>query len=293
MDTTTNGNIDGRINIRKRHLFSPLARRAAAFSRRLSFLMAVTFTLSSIASPHPQFTPSTSSLFTPRKSQAANLPDRFERANQVDIIERNNLAGGERDKNGNLLFSYSQWIMWRWDSSRCEHVVVWWVMSDATKQALPTKRSDDGVYHIRLGRKTFESRSFRETWTTYDPELVNREVLDKDYRPRIRGAMVHPDDFAASGWAVLKVHEDRVKLSEDVRHGRDAFTVEKREKKEGEFAWWFDAQERIKAKDLADEISGRIGGMPADAKASQERGFDGPLIIEITEGVLKPVRVER
>lgn len=283
MDTTTK--IDGRIN-RKRHLFSPLARRAAAFSRRFSFLMAVTFTLSSIASPHPQFTPSTSSLFTPRKSQAANLPDRFERANQVDIIERNHWAGGERDKSGNLLFSYSQWIMWRWDSTLSEHVVVWWAMTSNDNRHVIQTRLSDGTYRLRIGRRTFESRGFRETWTTYDPEVVNRDVLNKDHRPRMRGELKWPGEIGIDGMASLLSHEE-------IRRAFARDAIDDNYRKNGEFSWWYSIQEDLRKSRVQEAIRELTRRQKAERDAGQERGFDGPLIIEIPEGVLKPVRVER
>lgn len=104
--------------------------------------------------------------------------------NTVDVIELNHFY----DENGKHVFD--QLIFYDWNKYTCRHdVVAWRLVKDGN---LPTKYlgryrscwSDGGVW------RTVYATSYRESWTQYDPELVERSNLDKNKR---RGLLSRPD----------------------------------------------------------------------------------------------------
>lgn len=122
--------------------------------------------------------------------RAGEIPD------DVDVIELNHFY----DEHGKPVFS--QFIFWDWDHKHATHVVRAWIMAETTKDAagkivvkgnVPVLRSrpkptTDGwelVFADRAHWSVYRrviGRSFRETWTQYDPELANRSIVDKDDR---------------------------------------------------------------------------------------------------------------
>lgn len=105
----------------------------------------------------------------------------------VDLIELNHFY----DEHGRLVFD--QVIFYDWASSESRYNVRAWRLVKNPSQ-LPQRDWAGGGYsamwqdgeqirHIR-------SKSIRETWTQYDPELVEREFLPKEKRKELRTVSV-------------------------------------------------------------------------------------------------------
>ncbi len=101
----------------------------------------------------------------------------------VDLIEVNHFY----DEHGRLVFD--QVIFYDWSAGDARYMVRAWRLVKNPAQ-LPHRDWRDGGYatlwqdgevlrHVR-------SRSIRESWTQYDPELVEREYLPKERRKELR-----------------------------------------------------------------------------------------------------------
>lgn len=101
----------------------------------------------------------------------------------VDLIELNHFY----DEHGRLVFD--QVIFYDWAAGESRYNVRAWRLVKNPSQ-LPQRDWASGGYsamwqdgeqirHIR-------SKSIRETWTQYDPELVEREFLPKEKRKELR-----------------------------------------------------------------------------------------------------------
>jgi hypothetical protein len=101
----------------------------------------------------------------------------------VDLIELNHFY----DEHGRLVFD--QVIFYDWSAADARYNVRAWRLVKNPAQ-LPQRDWKDGGYsamwqdgeqirHVR-------SKSIRETWTQYDPELVEREYLPKERRKELR-----------------------------------------------------------------------------------------------------------
>jgi hypothetical protein len=101
----------------------------------------------------------------------------------VDLIELNHFY----DEHGRLVFD--QVIFYDWSVADSRYNVRAWRLVKNPAQ-LPQRDWKDGGYsamwqdgeqirHVR-------SKSIRETWTQYDPELVEREYLPKERRKELR-----------------------------------------------------------------------------------------------------------
>jgi len=112
----------------------------------------------------------------------------------VDLIELNHFY----DEHGRLVFD--QVIFYDWSLSESRYNVRAWRLVKNPSQ-LPQRDWASGGYsamwqdgeqirHIR-------SKSIRETWTQYDPELVEREFLPKEKRKELRTVSVNKSKKAA------------------------------------------------------------------------------------------------
>lgn len=111
--------------------------------------------------------------------QTCHLNDR------VDLIEVNHYF----DSRGKHIFD--QVIFYEWSKpSACFHVTAWRMLK--TVEQIPRKDWRSGLYVTmwRDGKefRRVEANGFRETWTQYDPELVEREFLSRENR---RGLTTH------------------------------------------------------------------------------------------------------
>ncbi|MFO0869907.1 MAG: hypothetical protein U0935_13315 [Pirellulales bacterium] len=98
---------------------------------------------------------------------------------RVDLVEVNHFY----DDQGKLVLD--QLIFYDWCSAACRFQVRAWRLLKTPAQ-LPQREAVDGQYVARwhdghILRKVY-ARQFRETWTQFDPELMEREYLPKDKR---------------------------------------------------------------------------------------------------------------
>lgn len=105
--------------------------------------------------------------------------DRAVLAESVDVVELNHFYDSE---GGHVL---DQIVFYRWQDAR-HQVVDFRVVK--SPECLPVRQGsywaclwNDGP-RLRLVR----AASFRESWTQYDPELVEREYFPKEYRRGLR-----------------------------------------------------------------------------------------------------------
>ena len=102
---------------------------------------------------------------------------------RVDLVELNHFF----DDHGKLVLD--QLIFYDWSPAESRYQVRAWRLLKNPAQ-VPKRDAADGGYVARwhdgsVLRKVY-ARQFRETWTQYDPELVEREFLPKDKRRDLR-----------------------------------------------------------------------------------------------------------
>lgn len=94
---------------------------------------------------------------------------------KVDVIERNNFY----DDCGRLVFV--QFIFWTFNNDASRYDIIAW-------------RLDKGQFSFSKGSVFFHDgerlrrvrfQSFRETWTQYDPELIERAILSTEDRKEL------------------------------------------------------------------------------------------------------------
>jgi hypothetical protein len=101
----------------------------------------------------------------------------------VDLIELNHFY----DEHGRLVFD--QVIFYDWSAPAARYNVRAWRLVKNPAQ-LPQRDWSAGGYSAMWQDgeqlRHIQSSSFRETWTQYDPELVEREYLPKERRKELR-----------------------------------------------------------------------------------------------------------
>jgi hypothetical protein len=101
----------------------------------------------------------------------------------VDLIELNHFY----DEHGRLVFD--QVIFYDWSLTDARYNVRAWRLVKNPAQ-LPSRDWTTGGYSAMWQDgeqlRHVQSKSFRETWTQYDPELVEREYLPKEKRKELR-----------------------------------------------------------------------------------------------------------
>jgi hypothetical protein len=102
---------------------------------------------------------------------------------RVDLMEVNHFY----DEQGRLVFD--QVIFYDWSPEHGRHMVRAWRLVKNPAQ-LPQRDWKDGGYEAvwQDGEilRHVVAKSMRETWTQYDPELVEREFLPKEQRRELR-----------------------------------------------------------------------------------------------------------
>lgn len=97
----------------------------------------------------------------------------------VDLVEVNHY----HDETGRHVFD--QLIFYDWNESRNRFDVRAWRLIKQPNQ-MPRKDHRENVWrviwHDSGVLRTVEASAHRETWTQYDPELVNREYLPQEMR---------------------------------------------------------------------------------------------------------------
>ena len=98
---------------------------------------------------------------------------------RVDLMEVNHFY----DERGKLVFN--QIIYYDWSEERCRYMVRDWKLLKTSSQ-VPLKdwQSDEyvAVWYDGDLLRVVRCPLLHETWTQYDPELVEREFLPKDRR---------------------------------------------------------------------------------------------------------------
>jgi hypothetical protein len=104
----------------------------------------------------------------------------------VDLIELNHFY----DEHGRLVFD--QVIFYDWSAGEARYNVRAWRLVKNPSQ-LPQRDWSGGGYsamwHDGEQIRHIRSKSIRETWTQYDPELVEREYLPKERRKELRAVI--------------------------------------------------------------------------------------------------------
>jgi hypothetical protein len=105
----------------------------------------------------------------------------------VDLIELNHFY----DEHGRLVFD--QVIFYDWSAAEGRyHVRAWRLVKNSSQ--LPQRDWATGGYTAMWQDgeqlRHIQSKSIRETWTQYDPELVEREYLPKERRKELRTVRV-------------------------------------------------------------------------------------------------------
>lgn len=112
----------------------------------------------------------------------------------VDLIEVNHFF----DEHGKLVFD--QVLYFDWSTTECRYHVRAWRLLKSPAQ-IPRRDVQRGGYVAiwNDGGALREVRApvVRETWTQYDPELVEREYLPKERRKDLRKVYVARKDLSA------------------------------------------------------------------------------------------------
>lgn len=105
----------------------------------------------------------------------------------VDLIEVNHFY----DEQGRLVFD--QLIFYDWSPPDSRYMVRAWRLVKSPSQ-LPQRDFRDGgysaIWHDGDLLRNVRADSLRESWTQYDPELVEREFLPKERRKELRSKTV-------------------------------------------------------------------------------------------------------
>ncbi len=107
---------------------------------------------------------------------------------RVDLVEVNHLY----DEQGRRLFD--QVIFYDWSADQRRFNVRAWRLVKSPSQ-LPLKHVSGGfvsIWHDDRTLRRVVAKSKRESWTQYDPELIDRQFLPKDKRPNLT-KRIHTD----------------------------------------------------------------------------------------------------
>lgn len=93
---------------------------------------------------------------------------------RTDMLELNHFY----DENGKLVFT--QWIGWDWNDQLGTYVAQWYILKNQSHSV----QFDGLVLRCNHYGKRYKiiSKSFRETWTQYDPERFDYAIYNGDYR---------------------------------------------------------------------------------------------------------------
>ena len=123
---------------------------------------------------------------------------------RVDLVEVNHFY----DEQGRLVFD--QTIFYDWSESHSRYMVRAWRLVKNPAQ-LPQRDWQDGgyvaVWHDGEVLRHVHAESMRETWTQYDPELIEREFLPKEQRRELRMVKVERPNSTVTRPAVASAQE--------------------------------------------------------------------------------------
>ncbi len=127
---------------------------------------------------------------------------------EVDLIEINHCY----DENGQLVFD--QLLFYDWSADKGHYDVRDWRLLKSPIQ-VPRRSHETGGY-VALWRdgntmRRVHAKTVRETWTQYDPEIIEQEYLPKDKRrslPKLALRRALPTQSASRGVAVARTPVD-------------------------------------------------------------------------------------
>jgi hypothetical protein len=115
---------------------------------------------------------------------------------RVDLVEVNHY----HDDSGRHVFD--QLIFYDWNATRKRFDVRAWRLIKRPSQ-LPRRDHAANIWRVIWHDggvlRTVEAAAHRETWTQYDPELVNREYLPQEQRKDLAKVPEHVPRFHVSG----------------------------------------------------------------------------------------------
>lgn len=122
-------------------------------------------------------------------------PARHVTVDQVEVIEYNHFY----DEQGRHVFD--QLIFYDWSPRENRYQIRDWRLIKTVSQS-PYYDVNRGLYlatwHDGLTLRQVRAAAIRETWTQYDPELLERSVLPKEQRRELSDARVLDRNTAAS-----------------------------------------------------------------------------------------------
>jgi len=99
----------------------------------------------------------------------------------VDLIEVNHFY----DECGKLVFDQVIFYDWDWNAERYQ-IRAWRLVKSPAILPVRDSAGYRSTWQDGLIPRSVTATSFRETWTQYDPELVEREFLPKERRKELR-----------------------------------------------------------------------------------------------------------
>jgi hypothetical protein len=122
-------------------------------------------------------------------------PIRHVTVDQVDVIEYNHFY----DEQGRHVFD--QLIFYDWSPRENRYQIRDWRLIKTVSQA-PYHDQQRGLYvatwHDGLTLRQVRGHAIRESWTQYDPELVERSVLPKEHRRELSDARKFAHEMMAA-----------------------------------------------------------------------------------------------
>ncbi len=133
------------------------------------------------------------SAVTVADARAADLAPGKRLEERVDLVEINHFY----DDQGRLVFD--QILYYDWSSTANRYQLRDWRLLKNRNQ-VPLKNATDGRYvsvwsdfKERDALRSISARLLRETWTEYDPELIEREFLPEGSRKKLRSLATQAD----------------------------------------------------------------------------------------------------
>ncbi len=105
--------------------------------------------------------------------------DRIILTESVDVVEVNHFY----DLDGKLVLD--QLLFYRWNVNH--HQLIDWRLIKSP-ECLPVRHGSrwECIWVNGTQLRRIRCASYRETWTQFDPEVVDRDVLPTDYRQKLR-----------------------------------------------------------------------------------------------------------
>jgi hypothetical protein len=103
----------------------------------------------------------------------------------VEVLELNQVFTWRTDderSDPQKRVSLSQWIIWEQYRPRDETDTGWHVWCWRRRQDIEVVTRDRGHWKLHYRGRPIVARIFRETWTEYDPEIIDARDFPKSFR---------------------------------------------------------------------------------------------------------------